>query len=125
VERCYVVRTVASIDGLQVEGPASAPQCVMLIDTFPPAAPRSVQTVPSEGSINLIWDANTEKDLAGYLVLRGPSSEALVQITPSPIPSTTFRDVVPAGFRSFYAVAAVDKSGNVGERSAVVQETAR
>jgi hypothetical protein len=59
------------------------------------------------------------------MVLRGPTPEALVPITKSPIPSATFRDMVPGGFRSFYAVAAVDKAGNVGDPSAVVQETAR
>ena len=50
---------------------ASAPQCVTPRDQFPPAAPQGLAVVPTAGQISLIWDANTEKDLAGYLVLRG------------------------------------------------------
>ena len=70
-EQCYRVRSVASADPASLEGDASPPQCLTPRDQFPPAAPQGLAVVPTAGQISLIWDANTEKDLAGYIVLRG------------------------------------------------------
>jgi len=123
--RCYSVRTVESIGSLALEGDASPPQCVTLADTFPPRAPRNLQTVPAEGAVNLIWDPNQEKDLSGYIVLRGASAESLAPVTSAPIPAPTYRDAIASGTRVFYAVEAVDSAGNVSQKSAVVEETAR
>jgi hypothetical protein len=129
--RCYTVRTVETIGALTIESDAPDPVCETLEDTFPPAAPVNLQSSPGEGSINLIWDANTESDLAGYLVFRGvPGGSSreggdLQQVTPAPIPEATFRDAVQPGVVYAYAVKAVDRSGNVSPESARVQETAR
>ena len=71
MERCFIVRPVDQVFGATVIGPASPRTCVTPPDTFPPAAPRSLAAIAGSGVINLIWDANTESDLAGYLVLRG------------------------------------------------------
>ena len=47
-------------------------------------------------SINLIWDANSEPDLAGYLVLRGEApGDTLQPLTPAPIAATNFEDRRP------------------------------
>src|SRR5207247_3481815 len=70
-ERCYVVRTVETIGDLTIESDAPPPACTKLVDTFPPAAPRNLKSVPGQASIDLIWDPNNERDLAGYIVLRG------------------------------------------------------
>ena len=53
-----------------VESEASPRACVTPADTFPPAAPTSLTAVGGEGAVSLIWEANKEPDLAGYLVLR-------------------------------------------------------
>ena len=126
VERCYGVRTVETIGSLAIESADAPSACVKAVDTFPPAAPAGLTAVASEGAISLIWQADTESDLAGYLVYRGaaPSTE-LAALTPSPIQDTTFRDVVQAGVRYVYAVRAVDKAGNLGPFSNRVEETAR
>jgi hypothetical protein len=125
-ERCYRVRTVRVVDTLTVESEPSPATCVTPVDTFPPAPPKGLNTIASEGAVNLIWDPNGEKDLAGYIVLRAvaPDSE-LVPITSAPIVETTFRDSVRAGSRITYGVRAVDKVGNASPVSATVQETAR
>jgi hypothetical protein len=124
--RCYGVRAVVTIGALAVESDETAPVCVVLTDTFPPAAPKGLQAVASDGVINLIWDANTEADLDGYVLLRGiaPSVE-LTPVTPMPIHETAFQDHVPAGVRYVYAVTAVDKAGNVSAPSERTEETAR
>lgn len=123
--RCYTVRAVEIFGSLNVESDAAPPVCVTLVDTFPPAPPANVQSSPGEGAITLIWDANSEADLGGYLVLRGGPGATLAAITPAPIQETTFRDVVPAGVTYEYAVQAVDKAGNISQPSNHVQETAR
>ena len=93
---------------------------------FPPAAPKEVHAVAGEGTINLIWEPNNEKDLAGYLVLRGAApGDALEPVTSGPIADARFTDNVPAGSRYVYAVRAVDKAGNVSPLSNRVEETAR
>ena len=113
VERCYTVRAVHSIGQLAVESGAAPPVCEKLTDTFPPAAPKGLVAVASEGAINLIWDASSEKDLAGYLVLRAPaSSRQFSPVTPEPVHDTTFTDKVQAGMPFIYAVLAVDSNGN-------------
>jgi predicted small lipoprotein YifL len=124
-ERCYTVRTVESVGDVRIESEARPPVCTTLRDTFAPAPPANLQSSPLEGAINLIWDANTEPDLAGYIVLRGTTADALSPITEAPIQVTTFLDRVPAGVRYVYAVRAVDKAGNASEPSRAVEEEAR
>jgi hypothetical protein len=124
--RCYVIRTVKSVETLTIESDAAPRACVTLKDTFPPAAPQGLTAVASERAISLIWEPNNEKDLDGYLVLRGPpGTDRLQPLTPQPIHETTFRDVVPSGAHYVYAIQAVDKAGNISGPSTAVDETAR
>jgi hypothetical protein len=123
--RCYAVRAIESLGDLKIESLDSGPACVTLADKFPPAAPKGLQAVGSEGAISLIWESNGEKDLAGYLVLRGMSAGDLAPITGAPIADTNFKDTVPSGVRYTYAIVAVDKAGNKSAPSGTVDETAR
>jgi hypothetical protein len=129
VDRCYSVRLVMTAGLITSESASTPTVCVKTVDTFPPAAPKNLQAVASEGTISLIWDANTEADLAGYIVLRGAAgSDKLTAITPTPIKETTFRDTkVKAGVRYAYVVVAVDTATpqNVSSQSNRVEETAR
>lgn len=124
-ERCYTVRAVAGTSDLKVESDAPPPACVTLKDTFPPAAPTNLQSSPAEGVISLIWDANTESDLAGYIVLRGTSADTLQPIVNAPIQESQFRDQVAPGIRFTYAVKAVDRAGNQSPASKTIEEAAR
>lgn len=128
-ERCFFVRPVDKLAGAVVMGPASPQTCVTPADTFPPAAPKSLAAIAGEGVISLIWDPNTEADLAGYLVLRGDApGDTLRAITPEPVTATTYRDTTArAGTRYVYVVVAVDRATpqNVSAQSNRVEETAR
>jgi fibronectin type 3 domain-containing protein len=76
----------------------------------------------------LIWEPNTEKDLAGYLVLRGESGGPLSPLTKEPIQETTYRDTtVRPGTTYEYAVVAVDNAPtpNRSDYSNRVTEVAR
>ena len=77
--------------------------------------------------MNLVWDANTESDLAGYIVLRaeapGDNMQPLMQ---DPIKENRYTDrSVTGGTTYVYAVIAVDKAGNRSPASNRVQETPR
>jgi hypothetical protein len=127
VEQCFEVRSVDVIAGAQVLSPASPPACITPKDTFAPAPPRALAAIAGSGVINLIWDANAERDLAGYIVLRGDApGDTLRPITTEPVEAATYRDETarPAA-RYVYAVAAVDRAGNTSEPSNRVEETAR
>jgi hypothetical protein len=125
-ERCYTVRSVDKAGGLSVESEAREPGCKKPVDTFPPAAPKDLKAVSTEGVISLIWEANTESDLAGYIILRAPApSEQLAPVVAAPVLETSFNDTVPPGVRFVYAVEAVDKAGNASAPSNRIEETAR
>ncbi len=123
--RCYTVRTVETIGDLTLESDAPMPTCETLKDTFPPAAPKDLRIIATQGVISLIWEPNSEKDVAGYLVLRGTAADLLAVITPMPITETTFVDGVAAGTRYWYEVRAVDRAGNISPVSNRVEELAR
>ena len=127
--RCYAVRVVDAIGDLEIEGFESLATCVVLTDTFAPVAPSGLVSVADDDAISLVWNANSESDLAGYLVLRADAPDATLQpLTPEPLARTTYRDaqVVP-GQRYSYAVQAVDTAAppNLSPPSQPIAETAR
>ena len=126
-ERCFEVRPVDKIGEATVIGPASPRTCITLADKFAPSAPRSLAAIAGPASINLIWDANTEKDVVGYLILRANApSDVLQPITQEPVAAATYRDeTVKPGVRYVYSVVAVDSGGNRSAESNRVEETAR
>jgi hypothetical protein len=129
IERCYVVHTVETVGDLAVASDASEPACLETADVFAPAPPKSLAAVASEGAISLIWEANGEADLRGYIVLRGRAPGAPTErLTPEPIRESAFRDAtVKPGTRYVYAVIAVDTATppNASAPSNRVEETAR
>jgi hypothetical protein len=129
-ERCYTVRTVLGAGPTALEGVPSPRVCVTPIDIFPPESPSGLSTVAADGAITLLWESNSEADLAGYLVLRGEAGDdTLRPLTPMPIADATYRDTaVMPGQRYVYAVVAVDRrepAPNASAPSARVEETAR
>ncbi len=129
-ERCYVVRTVDTFGASgAVESEPSPMACVTPTDTFPPAAPRGLQAVAGDGAVSLIWEPNTEADLAGYLVLRAVApGGAWETLTPAPIKETTYNDTTAvAGTRYVYALVAIDTADppNRSGRSNAAEVTAR
>jgi len=128
-EECFVVRSVQKVAGIDLESDLSPPVCITPRDTFPPAVPKGLSAVAGTGTMNLSWDANTEADLAGYLVLRGEApGDTLQPLTPAPIAGTSYEDkTVTPGVRYVYAIVAVDKASppNRSAPSSRVEETAR
>ena len=125
-KRCYTVVAAEKVEGATIESEPAPAACKTPVDTFPPAAPKGLQAISGEGAINLIWEPNAEKDLAGYIVLRGVEpAETLTPITSEPIVEASFKDTVQPGIVYVYAVRAVDRAGNASPPSARASETAR
>ena len=127
---CYAVQTLEHVnEDLEIYGDASPATCVVFTDTFPPAPPTGLIAVTDAGSINLVWNENTESDIDGYLVLRGLASDATLEpLTPEPINEPTYRDAsVVSGEQYVYQVMAVDHvvPRNVSQPSGQITQTAR
>ncbi len=124
----YTVRSVAQFGGNSVESADSAPAIVNPRDTFPPAAPTSLEiavipaTPQAAAYVELSWAISTESDLAGYAVYRSDASDAPGErISAETLPSPTFRDMsVLPGKRYYYRVTALDRAGNESPRSSAV-----
>jgi hypothetical protein len=108
--RCYVVRTVQTVETAVVESDPSPVTCVTPEDVFPPAAPANLAAVASQGAVSLIWERVSAADLSGYLVLRGDAPDGpLEPLFDLPIRETTYRDAsAKPGVRYVYEVVAVD-----------------
>ena len=126
--RCYAVRAVTLFGAQPVESDAS-PADVRDADRHLCARAARVarRRSASEGAVSLVWDANTEADLAGYIVLRAtlPGGE-FKPVNAEPVKEATFNDATVAkGVRYAYVVVAVDTAGNRSLRSNQVEESAR
>jgi len=129
----YVVRSVMTQEGMEIESDNSNPVMVAAVDTFPPAAPQGLVAAvlpgaaPSSLVVDLSWSINLETDLAGYRVYRSEQEGARGQlITPDLLPVPAVRDTsVEPGHRYWYTVTAVDRAGNESapSRAAAVDVT--
>ena len=130
----YLVRSVITEEGQEIDSDDSAPATVKVVDTFPPAPPQGVVAAvlpgkaPSTFVVDLSWSINVETDLAGYHVYRSEQEGTRGQlITADLLPTPAVRDnSVELGHRYWYVVTAVDRAGNESAPSApVVAEIAQ
>ena len=110
----YFVRASASDKPPFSESGDSEVRELVPEDTFAPAAPAGVVTVTGHGSVSLSWEANKEKDLAGYRVRRREEGKPEdVLLTPALLLENAYTDTtVETGRRYRYSIIAVDMRGN-------------
>ena len=125
----YFVRSVSlGTEGKQVESLNSNSIAVAPIDKYPPAAPSLAPPGVAPGRIALFWSANSEPDLAGYILYRSVDpnlpKDKWTKLTTTIYTKTTFTDAnVETGKTYYYYVKAVDNAGNESLPSEVVSET--
>ncbi len=105
----------------QLSGISSSLAVPRMLDTAPPATPTGVSaTVEPVRNVHLRWAANSEPDLAGYHVYRSlTASGTLTRLTTSSVATNDFVDSsAPDSASLWYAVSAVDATGNESARSA-------
>jgi hypothetical protein len=118
----YIVRSVTTAAGNQLESSDSDPLILKPADTFPPSTPQSVvaaavenpETTPPSLEVDVSWSINSEQDLAGYRVYRSErEGEKGPLVTQDLLLSPAYRDTsVSSGHKYWYSVTAVDLSGN-------------
>jgi len=115
----YTVRAVDSPIRPWKESLDSPEAAAMSRDLMPPGRPTGLTVVPGVGRIFLTWNENKEKDLAGYYVYRSTkSAKGFKRLTGKPINRSTYSDeTVKPGVTYYYAVTAVDASGNESPKS--------
>jgi len=120
----YVVRSLVKAGTGEAESELSNEAAITPLDTFAPATPAGLTAVPSTSSIELVWERNTDNNLAGYRVYRALGDGPFTRISDTePLPAYSDHQVEP-GKTYRYAVTAVKKNGKESPRSAVVQPSA-
>jgi predicted small lipoprotein YifL len=121
----YFLRAVISDSPPLSESDNSEVIEVLAKDTFAPAVPSGLVSIATEEYISVSWDANLEKDLAGYRVwLKMEGQDEYISLTPVPIQENAFNDTnVEKNRRYYYAVSALDKSGNESPKSESISQT--
>ncbi len=108
----YVVRSVGIERPPWRESQNSNEVSATPVDLTPPAPPRGLAAVAGSDGVALVWNANAEPDLLGYLVYRRePPALIPIRLTDAPIEVTTFTDrTAKPGTAYVYSVTAVDRS---------------
>jgi len=120
----YYVRAATSASEPYLESDDSQLVEVLPKDIFPPAPPSGLAAIKSAGSITLVWEANQEKDLAGYKVWRrGENQAEFICLTSLLILENNFSDtMIEKNKRYEYAITALDGNGNESQKSKSVLE---
>ena len=109
----YQVRALFKEGGTTAESEPSQIYEVIARDVFPPARPTGLTALYTGGAVELVWTANTEKDLAGYYVYRRENGEQYTKLNQELLRTPILRDSsVKPGQTYFYRVTAVDLSNN-------------
>ena len=113
----YVVRAVDNDAAPWQESGNSTMVSATPRDVTPPFPPRSLQAAATRGEVSLIWDPNTDPDLAGYHVYRSEvRGTAYRRLTPQPVRATTFNDrSVARATIYYYVITAVDAAATPNE----------
>jgi fibronectin type 3 domain-containing protein len=124
----YFVRSVSlGTEAKPVESFDSNSTPAAPVDNYPPAPPVFSNPNAVAGRIALFWSANSEPDIAGYLLYRSTdpnSPKPWTLLTPEVYPKTTFQDTnVETGKTYYYYVIAIDTAGNKSKESNVVSDT--
>ena len=122
----YEVQSLVDVgDRKFAESDLTAPGDITPVDVFPPAVPTGLRADAAPGSIELVWDRNTEPDLAGYRIYRSTGDGPFEKLAESnEIPNYSDR-AVEHGKTYRYAITAFDRCTppNESERSTALQVT--
>jgi hypothetical protein len=118
----YEVRPLFKDGGITAEGEGSQPYQVIPRDVFPPARVQGLTALYTAGAVELVWTANSEKDLAGYYVYRRENGEQPRKLKKELLRTPLLRDAsVQPRHTYFYQVTAVDLSNNESQPSEEVE----
>lgn len=112
----YYVQAVQKTDeDKYAESEISDPITFNPADLFPPSVPAGLTAIPAVRSVELVWQRDTDKDLASYSVYR--NGEKIANGLTAPAYSDTS---ARPGVTYQYQVTATDTAGNESAKSAAV-----
>jgi hypothetical protein len=118
----YMLQTLIDLGGEKAaESDLSETASITPKDEFPPAVPSGLRAVTGLNSVELVWERNTEPDLALYRVYRALGDGPWQKLAESSgIPS--YSDAAIEHGKTYrYAISAVDKADNESPRTAPVE----
>jgi Tol biopolymer transport system component/subtilase family serine protease len=116
------------LEAEDISGNINMQQVTVTVDNTPPAPPVLISATGNQSDVTLTWQANTEADLAGYLLYRNDQLANSPGITIGDlkgylISGTTYLDkALPDGKFRYYLVAA-DQAGNTSIPSNTMEVT--
>lgn len=110
------------LEGEDVSGNVSRDQITITVDNRPPSAPVLLTVNGTNSDATLTWKANTEADLAGYLLYRNDQLANVKGIVagnlkPYVVTGTTYTDKSLADGDYRYYLVALDQAGNSSDQS--------
>lgn len=114
------------LEAEDLSGNISTHQVSVTVDNAPPAAPVLLTAAPNGSDVTLTWRANTEEDLAGYLLFRNEqlaNASGIVtgSLKPYLITGTTYINRgLPDGNHKYYLIA-MDHAGNMSDQSNMLE----
>jgi Fibronectin type III domain len=87
-----------------------------------PGTPQGFKVTPGDAQVALVWKANTESDLKGYIVSYGLASGALTNTLEVAAPTVAANVTgLVNGTNYLFAVAAQDSAGNISRKTTALQ----
>lgn len=91
-------------------------------EIIPPAVPKGLTARASTAAVTLQWTANTDADLAGYMVLRADAGDTNWNTIARKVQGTSFTDnTCLPGHEYQYAVKSIDMSDNMSKACTAVE----
>ena len=110
------------LEAEDLSGNISTHQISVIVDNTPPGAPFLISATPNGSDVTLTWQANTESDVAGYLVYRNGqlanvSGIVVGDLKPYLLLGTTYLDRgLPDGKMKYHLIV-MDQAGNASDPS--------
>ncbi len=93
-------------------------------DTTPPATPQGLTATVGDTKINLSWNANTEIDLANYILKWGVHANQLTNQSSLPKDATEFSVTGLTNATNYdFGLQAIDNAGNISPSTTMVSAT--
>ena len=125
-ERYIYTVTAIGAQEPRVESASGEEREVDYVDRFPPAPPEDLVALPQAGAVSLVWQASPGGDAVGYLVYRQDPGAEFRKLTAEPIAELKYDDSgLTPNLLFRYRVTAVDKAGNEGPPTPVVEARPR
>jgi len=114
----YQVTPARRVEGKLVMGVGPESIAVSSDDKTPPAPPEGFDIRQSDAGAFLVWEPNSETDIAGYRVYRSEHADSGFKLITDRL--ITGNGLYDPAYRSglFYAISALDESGNESRMSA-------